>query len=346
MTESNTQSIPSQAGDPRLGQLNDWLSSLEPPYACDLSSLAAASSDASFRRYFRITAKTDQTFIVMDAPPTQEDCGPFIDIAKLFGQAGLLTPEIHLANTEQGFLLLSDLGSQTLLAELNAKPESAANWYRLAGQELVQLQRATRPGALPPYSKAVLLREIALFDEWYLSRHLGHELTDADKEILTNAYQAIVSNNEAQSSVYVHRDYHSRNLMVQADSDQLGVLDFQDALIGPITYDLVSLLRDAYVSWPEELVLDWAIRYWEQARAQQLPVPDDFGQFWRDFEFMGIQRHLKVLGIFARLNYRDGKANYLNDIPVVLDYALKAMRRYSPLGGLTALIERAVEHAQ
>jgi aminoglycoside/choline kinase family phosphotransferase len=343
MTESSTQPIQT---DPRLEQLNAWLASLEPGYACDLSSLAPASSDASFRRYFRIASQTGKTFIVMDAPPTQEDCGPFVDISKLFGQAGLLTPQVHVANTEQGFLLLSDLGSQTLLAELRSRPESASDWYRQAGQELVKLQQATKPGALPPYDRQVLLREIALFDEWYLTRHLGMNLSAADKNILTNAYDAIVKNCESQSAVFVHRDYHSRNLMVQSNSSELGVLDFQDALIGPITYDLVSLLRDAYISWPEELVLDWSIRYWETARAQQLPVPEDFGVFWRDFEFMGLQRQLKVLGIFARLKYRDGKSNYIDDIPVVLDYALKAMRRYSPLGGLTALIERAIDNAQ
>lgn len=348
MTESNTQPLKS---DPRIEQLNDWLDTLKPPFACDPSSLVPASSDASFRRYFRITAKAGQTFIVMDAPPAQEDCAPFIHIAKLFGQAGLPTPQVHVANTEQGFLLLSDLGSQTLLTELKARPETAPDWYGLASQQLVQLQKATQAGTLPPYSREVLLKEIALFDEWYLTRHLGMTLSEADKKILTDAYNAIIKSNEAQPSVFVHRDYHSRNLMVRAEREYrdelgaLGVLDFQDALIGPITYDLVSLLRDAYISWPEELVLDWAIRYWEQARAEQLPVPHDFGDFWRDFELMGLQRHLKVLGIFARLNYRDGKTNYLEDMPVVFDYAIKVMRRYSPLGGLRDLLERAHEHA-
>lgn len=343
MTESNPEPI---RPDSRLEQLSLWLDSLRPEFECDASSLASASSDASFRRYFRVSTETGQTLIVMDAPPAHEDCEPFVNIARLFRQAGLLTPKVHAADLSQGFLLLSDLGSQTLLAELQARPANASSWYRKAGQHLIQLQRATRKDRLPAYDRDVLMREIALFDQWYLGIHLGFTLNDHDNKTLQNAYEAIISNNLAQPTVYVHRDYHSRNLMVQATGDQLGVLDFQDALVGPITYDLVSLLRDAYITWPEEVVLDWAIRYWEQARDQQLPVHEDFGEFWRDFEFMGIQRHLKVLGIFARLHHRDGKAAYLNDIPAVLDYTLKAMRRYSPLGGITALIERAQDNAQ
>ncbi len=342
MTESNPGLV---TPDPRHKQLRQWLDSLRPEIACDVSSLAPASSDASFRRYFRVATESGQTLIVMDAPPDHEDCEPFVNIARLFGQAGLLTPEIHAADLSTGFLLLSDLGNQTLLAELQASPADASHWYRLAGQHLVQLQQATRAGQLATYDRDVLMREIALFDQWYLGTHLNYLLTDQDKKVLHNAYEAIVTNNLAQATVYVHRDYHSRNLMVQPAGDQLGVIDFQDALVGPITYDLVSLLRDAYITWPEEVVLDWAIRYWEQAREHKLPVPEDFGQFWRDFEFMGMQRHLKVLGIFARLNHRDGKSTYLNDMPAVLQYTLQAMRRYSPLGGITALIERAHEHA-
>lgn len=315
----------------RLAQVKTWLEQVIPGQSFDL---APASADASFRRYFRVSL-ANRSLIVMDAPPQHENCAPFVHVAQLFGAAGVHVPEILAQDLAQGFLLLSDLGSDTYLAQLNA--DNADALYRDANTALVKIQLASQPDQLPPYDAALLMREMHLFPEWYLAKHLQVQLTPDQAEVLESALQLILSNVLAQPSVYVHRDYHSRNLMVSAPNP--GVLDFQDAVYGPITYDLVSLYKDAYITWDEERVLDWTVRYWEDAKRAHLPVADDFGVFYRDFEWMGIQRHIKVLGIFARLYHRDGKAGYLKDMPLVLHYLRTACERYRALGPLLQLLD-------
>ena len=323
----------------RTAALSRWLETRFPARAF---TLAPASSDASFRRYLRATFADDQsTLIVMDAPPEHEDCKPFIHVAALFGATGVNVPKVLAQDLAQGFLLLTDLGPTTYLAELQRDPASADALYRDALGALIRIQSGTRPGQLPVYDRALLLREMQLLPEWYIARHKGVTLDDRQRATLEAAFETLLANNLAQPQVYVHRDYHSRNLMVGAPGAP-GILDFQDAVLGPITYDLVSLLKDAYIEWEEERVLDWCIRYWEAARKAGLPVQAEFGDFYRDFEWMGLQRHLKVLGIFARLNYRDGKANYLNDIPLVMHYTRRAPARYAAFTPLLRLLD-AVE---
>jgi aminoglycoside/choline kinase family phosphotransferase len=295
-------------------------------------TLAPASEDASFRRYFRARLADGRTFIAMDAPPPQEDCAPFVRIAALLRAAGLNAPEVRAADLAQGFLLLTDLGTQTFLDVLN--DGNAAALYRDATDALIRWQLATRPGELPPYDEALLRREIDLFPEWYLGRHLKMKLKNNELEPV---FRLLLDSALAQPRVYVHRDYMPRNLMVSDPSP--GVLDFQDAVEGPISYDMVCLMRDAFISWDEARVLDWTVRYWEKAKKAGLPVDADFGAFWRAFEWMGLQRHLKVLGIFARLTYRDGKAKYLEDTPRFLAYARPVAARYAALAPLARLLD-------
>ncbi len=293
-----------------------------------------ASEDASFRRYFRVTTGR-QTAIVMDAPPEHEDCRPFLKVARLFGAAGVHVPAVLAEDLANGFLLLSDLGNRTYLQVLDATNATAL--YRDATAALVRIQCASRVGILPPYDRELLLRELRLFPDWYVAHHLGVTLTRAQNEVLAEAFEQVLANNLAQPSVFVHRDYHSRNLMVTDPNP--GILDFQDAVYGPVTYDLVSLFKDAYIRWEEGQLLDWTIRYWEQARKAHLPVDSDFSAFYRDFEFMGVQRHIKVLGIFARLFHRDGKSGYLKDLPVVMAYLRQACERYFALHPFLALLD-------
>ena len=321
--------------DPRLTLLTLWLTSLPAP-ALIISSLRPASSDASFRRYFRVDAADGGSFIVMDAPPPQENVQPFIDVATLFAATSVTVPTILAQDVAQGFLLLTDLGSTTYLSVLNN--DTAHKLYLDAIDALVLLQSQSKPGVLPDYDRALLHRELMLFPDWYLSKHLGATLTDTQTAELNKVFDILLANNLAQPQVYVHRDYHSRNLMV-LERGNPGILDFQDAVYGPLTYDLVSLLRDAYVEWDEEMVLDWAIRYWERARRAGLPVNPDIDAFYRDFEFMGLQRHLKVLGIFARLCHRDGKDAYLKDLPLVMAYTRKTAHRYIELKPLIRLLD-------
>ena len=324
------------ANDARLQSLSQWTAKA---LGTGAFALAPASADASFRRYFRITPviawQGHSTLIVMDAPPAQEDCRPFVHVAGLLRSAGLNAPEVLAGDPEQGFLLLTDLGTRTYLTALDAA--SAPALYRDATDALIRWQQATRDPALPPYDEALLARELALFPEWYVGRHLGVTLTPAQHTTLAEAFRRILDNNLAQPRVFVHRDFHSRNLMVSEPNP--GILDFQDAVSGPITYDLVSLLRDAYIEWEEPQQIDWAVRYWERARGAGLPVDADFGAFWRDFEWMGVQRQLKVLGIFARLNHRDGKAAYVDDMPRVLRYLRGACARYRALEPLRRLLD-------
>ena len=322
--------------DTRLVRLRAWTTDT----LCTREfAIAPASADASFRRYFRISPGAPwhghATLIAMDAPPPMEDCRPFVHVAQLLASAGLNAPEVLAADHEHGFLLVTDLGTRTYLAELDAA--SAPALYSDAIDALIRWQHATRDGALPEYDEALLARELHLFPDWYVAKHLNATLSPAQQQTLAQSFRLILDNNLAQPRVFVHRDYHSRNLMV-CDPNP-GILDFQDAVTGPITYDLVSLLRDAYVEWDEERQIDWAVRYWERARKARLAVAGDFSAFWRDFEWMGVQRQLKVLGIFARLGHRDGKTAYLDDMPRVLGYLRGACKRYRALGPLGALID-------
>lgn len=320
----------------RIQAAHEWLSAQFPGQTI---SLTPASSDASFRRYFRFE-QDGGTRILMDAPPPQEDCRPFVHVAKLFEAAGAHVPHVIAQDLERGFLLLSDLGNQTYLNALSE--ENAEPLYRDAIDTLIKIQLASRPGELPAYDDALLTREVRLFPDWYVARHKGMQLPVDLAARMEQVFRAIVEHNLAEPQVYVHRDYHSRNLMVSAPNP--GVLDFQDAVYGPISYDLASLFKDAYIQWEEQRVLDWLIRYWEQARKAGLPVRADFADFYRDFEWMGAQRHIKVLGIFARLCHRDGKDNYLNDMPLVSQYLRKTCRRYRELGPLLSVLDYLEVH--
>jgi aminoglycoside/choline kinase family phosphotransferase len=298
-------------------------------------TLTPASADASFRRYWRATLADGRTYVVMDAPPDREDCRPFVRVARMLHQAGVNAPQVLAQDLTQGFLLLTDLGTRTYLEELNEN--NAAPLVADATDALLRWQLATRPGELPPYDEALLRRELNLFPEWYVGRHLKKTLSEAQTASLEKIFQLLVQSALAQPVVYVHRDYMPRNLMVCEPNP--GVLDFQDAVLGPVTYDMVSLVRDAFLSWDEERVLDWAARYWEKAKRAHLPVGADFAEFWRAFEWMGLQRHLKVLGIFARINYRDGKPKYLADTPRFLSYARATAQRYAALAPLLRLLD-------
>jgi aminoglycoside/choline kinase family phosphotransferase len=317
----------------RQQQVAEWLHSLFPD---EQFALAPASADASFRRYFRATFADGQTRIVMDAPPQHEDCRPFLHIAKLFEDAGTHVPHVYAQDIEQGFLLLSDLGNTTYLQALTAA--NARGLYEAATDSLIKIQLASRKNELPPYDEALLLREMRLFPEWYVDKHLNFTLNESQKNKLESVFARIIADNLAQPRVYVHRDYHSRNLMKLEDNNP-GILDFQDAVYGPITYDLASLFKDAYVHWEEAEIIDWLVRYWEKARKAGLPVNKDFSEFYRDYEWMGVQRHLKVLGIFARLYHRDGKDGYLKDLPLVMSYLRAACARYADLKPLLILLD-------
>jgi hypothetical protein len=318
--------------DDRLAALRRWLAG---PLAGPDFTLASASADASFRRYFRATLADGRSFVAMDAPPEKEDCGPFLHVAGLLRAAGVHAPRIHAQDLAQGFLLLEDLGRRTYLDALNQETASALMSDAIGA--LLKWQLATRPAELPPYDEVLLRRELALFPEWYAARHLARPLSAAQAASFESVCALLLASALAQPSVYVHRDYMPRNLMVSAPNP--GVLDFQDAVVGPITYDIVCLMRDAFVSWEEERVLDWTARYWEQAHKAGLPVAADFSEFWRAFEWMGLQRHLKVLGIFARLTHRDGKQKYVADTPRFVAYARTVARRYAALSPLARLLD-------
>lgn len=323
----------------RQRQLTEWLLSL---YPNEKFSIAPASADASFRRYFRASF-ADRTLIVMDAPPQHEDCQPFLHVGKLFEESGAHVPHVYAQDLAQGFLLLSDLGAATYLDAL--KQGNAGQLYAAATDALIKIQLASRENELPRYDEALLRRELNLFPEWYIARHLGVTLTKKQSDDLERTFQRILANNLAQPCVYVHRDYHSRNLMLSEPNP--GILDFQDAVYGPITYDLASLFKDAYIKWEEEETMDWVIRYWQKARSVGLPVREDFGEFYRDYEMMGAQRHIKVLGIFARLYHRDGKDGYLKDMPLVMHYLRRACERYIDLKPLlNLLMELEMQAAQ
>lgn len=271
----------------------------------------------------------------MDAPPEHEDCRPFVHVAKLLRAAGVNAPDVVAQDLTRGFLLLTDLGDTTYLSILDDK--NADRLIADAIDALLKWQLASREGELPPYDASLLQRECDLFGEWYVARHLRATLSAVQKQSLAEVLKLIIARDRAQPAVYVHRDYMPRNLMV-ADPNP-GVIDFQDAVYGPITYDLVSLTRDAFVSWDEQRVLDWTVRYWEKAKRTGLPVDPDFPAFYRDFEWMGLQRHLKVLGIFARLHYRDDKPGYLEDTPRFVQYVRTVAERYPELNPLARLLD-------
>lgn len=318
----------------RLQLLEYWLKAFYPDQPFTLSP---ASADASFRRYFRVSLP-GKTLIVMDAPPQQEDCRSFLHAASIFSRASIHVPDIVAQDLDQGFLLLSDLGATTYLQALTAAPKNANQLYQDAIDTLIKIQSASQKNIFPEYDRAMLSRELELFPDWYMTRHLHTPPDDDLKNTLKTVFNLILDNTLAQSQVFVHRDYHSRNLMVSTPNP--GVIDFQDAVLGPITYDLVSLLKDAYIQWEEAQVLDWTIRYWEKARHAGLPVATDFSIFYRDFEWMGVQRHLKVLGIFARLCYRDNKPAYLQDMPIVMHHLRQTCKRYNELHPLSRLLDQ------
>ena len=319
--------------DQRLEQLKVWLNTNGITY----QDIAPASADASFRRYFRIT-DDGKTFIVMDAPPEKEDCQPFIHIAKLLLERGLNVPEILQQDLEQGFLLLSDLGTTVFLSELNN--DMVDEMYIAAMNSLLLLQNNNNPD-LPAYDETLLRTEMALFPDWYLEKQLNITVTDEIKETLEQAFAILVENALSQPQVCVHRDYHSRNLMVnQNNPEKPGVIDFQDAVIGAVTYDLVSLLKDCYIHWPREKVETWVKYFYTQATSLNIISSVSFDEFLRWFDLMGLQRHIKVAGIFSRLYHRDGKDGYLNDIPLTMDYIFDVLERYPEFKPLQTLLRK------
>ena len=350
-----TASPPDWLDPERASAFAGWLAGVAPQHALQPGSLRLASADASFRRYFRIDAADENSngnssFIIMDAPPALEDCAPFAKVAGLMADAGLQAPRVLAWDAPLGFMLLSDLGAQTMM-EVIAPPAGALamaqatpahfDLYMQAVDVLVRWQLASRPDVLPLYDEALLSRELALFPEWYVGRHRGVALDAGLLGKLDALFAQIKASNLNSldgARVFVHRDFMPRNLMVDK-LGELGVLDFQDAVYGPVTYDIASLMRDAFLSWEEEFVLDITVRYWQKARKAGLPVGNDFGEFYRAVEWMGLQRHLKILGIFARLTLRDDKPRYLADTPRFMKYARATCARYRQLGPLMVLLD-------
>jgi aminoglycoside/choline kinase family phosphotransferase len=323
--------------DARRALIHDWVSkdlTLAP------TALEPASSDASFRRYFRVTAGDGRTFVVMDAPPGKEDVRPYLKVTGLLEGIGVHVPHVHEQDAERGLLLLEDLGATQYLTRLNAgdDPESL---YGDALHALAEIQVAGREAAaeLAPYDRAALLREMSLLPEWFITKHLGLVLTPAEHGVVDRAFEFLITEALRQPQVFVHRDYHSRNLMVTRERNP-GVIDFQDAVRGPIGYDLVSLLKDCYISWPRERVERWVAGYRTRLAARGGPAGKDEREFLRWFDLIGVQRHIKVLGIFARLWYRDGKPGYLADLPLTLDYVRTTCALYPELAGLSGIVER------
>jgi hypothetical protein len=343
---SFSKPAPAPAGvawsDPRReAAFHGWLARVAPAHALQPATLRPASADASFRRYLRIDG-AGRSYIVMDAPPERENCAPFVKVAGLMAEAGLLVPRILDWDAPLGFMLLDDLGTRTMIEVVDADdPPANQPLYLRAVDALVAWQLASRPGVLPAYDEALLARELALFPDWYLAQHKKLQLTHSQRTTLDAQFRLIVQRNLASPTVYVHRDFMPRNLMIPRDAAEprLGVLDFQDAVHGPITYDIACLMRDAFLSWDEEFVLDITVRYWQQAQKAGLPVDSDFGEFYRGVEWMGLQRHLKVAGIFARLTLRDGKPRYLADAPRFIAYIRATATRYRELAPLARLID-------
>jgi aminoglycoside/choline kinase family phosphotransferase len=338
---ADAATVPAWPDSSRSAAFHAWLARVAPPHGLHAGSLRMASADASFRRYFRIDAEGGAR-IIMDAPPQHENCAPFVHVARLMNAAGLRVPQVLEWDEAHGFMLLTDLGAHTMMSALDpARPDAARPLFLAALNPLLQWQQASRPSQLPPYDAALLQRELALFPDWYLARHKGVAVEGALRQTLGDTFALIVARNLSAPQVHVHRDFMSRNLML---GEPLGVLDFQDAVHGPITYDIASLMRDAFIGWDEEFVLDITVRYWERARKTGLldfeDWHSDFGAFWRAVEWMGLQRHLKVAGIFARITLRDGKPKYLADAPRFIAYIRHTAARYRELTPLLRLLDQ------
>jgi hypothetical protein len=323
-----------------------WLAAIGPRHGLRPQTLRPASADASFRRYLRIDA-AGGSLIVMDAPPPQEDVRPFVQVAGFIAAAGLHGPQVLECDAQQGFLLLSDLGQQLYLGALQAADAARADrLMRDAIDALLQWQLKVPAAALPAYDEALLMRDLALFPEWCVQREHGLQWSAGDSARWQQACRVLIDSALAQPMVAVHRDWMPRNLMVAEPNP--GILDFQDAVRGPVSYDMASLLRDAFISWDEEREIDWAVRYWSEAKRAGVPLGEamgsDFGEFWRALEWMGLQRHLKVLGIFCRLKHRDGKPAYAADLPRFFAYAVKVAGRYAPLKPLLPLLRPMCGH--
>ncbi len=325
--------------DARLDALAEWLRAHAARYALDLSTLTPASADASFRRYFRLAAggAYGATLIAVDAPPP-EKCREFAEIAVLLAQAGVHAPRVLECDLERGFMLVTDLGTKTYMAALDpSDPQTARPLMRDALDALIRWQLASSEGVLPPFDEAFMRREMELMPEWYIGRHLNRTVDEKMRGVLDRTYALVIASARAQPQVYMLRDFMPRNLMLCEPNP--GVLDFQDAVTGPITYDVASLMRDAFLSWDEEFELDCFAYYWERAKKAGLPVDLDFGEFYRQVEWMGLQRHIKILGLFARLDHRDGKPRYLADLPRFIGYARKVSERYRPLAPFAQLLD-------
>ena len=317
--------------DLRLQQLTDWVHTERPQ-----AQLNPASADASFRRYFRVTDGS-QSWIAMDAPPEKETLEPFIDVTERLLDASVNAPKIYQQSLEQGFLLLGDLGDTPYLSTLNSSDE-ADSLYRDAFKALLSIQKADTAN-LPLYDVALLQQEMDLMPEWFLSKHLGISLTESEKTELQLVFDQLLDVALEQPQVFVHRDYHSRNLMVTAENNP-GVIDYQDAVLGPVCYDLVSLLRDCYIAWPEQQVRHWVSVFQAEAKQQGVIPEIDKATFQKWFDWIGLQRHIKVLGIFARLNHRDGKAHYLDDLPLTLSYVLSVAGNYPEMKPLLDIFDK------
>ncbi|SEA10627.1 aminoglycoside phosphotransferase family protein [Paraburkholderia sartisoli] len=355
-TPSGASAAASPTSDRRLDLLTTWLRPHADRYGLDVASLAPASSDASFRRYFRLAARGEHgaSLIAVDAPPP-EKCREFAQIAQLLAQASVHVPRVLEVDFDAGFMLVTDLGTQSYLhaltgAQVEAQAEARVEARIEAGSTvprtlmrdaldaLIRWQLASREGVLPPFDEAFLRREMELMPEWFIERHLNQAVDDNTRGVLDRTFALLVASARAQPQVFMLRDFMPRNLMIATPNP--GVLDFQDAVHGPITYDVASLLRDAFLSWDEAFELDCFVYYWERAKKAGLPVDPDFGEFFRQLEWMGLQRHIKVLGLFCRINYRDGKPHYLADLPRFIGYARKVAERYRPLGPFAKLLDQ------
>ena len=350
MTLPPAKNATQDSSDSRLELLKAWLNAHAARYALDLDTLLPASSDASFRRYFRLAGKAAEgesagTLIAVDAPPP-EKCREFVQIAQLLEAANVHVPRVLEVDFDAGFMLVTDLGTDSYLGALTGAqsgddPRRARTLMRDALDALIRWQLTSREDVLPPFDEAFLRREMELLPEWFIGRHLGREVDDKTRALLDRTFALLIASARAQPQVFMLRDFMPRNLMVAAAPNPVnpGVLDFQDAVYGPITYDVASLLRDAFLGWDEEFELDGFVYYWERAKKAGLPVDPDFGEFYRQLEWMGLQRHIKVLGLFCRINYRDSKPHYMKDLPRFIGHARKVAERYAPLRPFAKLLD-------
>jgi N-acetylmuramate 1-kinase len=350
MTLPPAKNATQDSSDSRLELLKGWLNAHAARYALDPDTLAPASSDASFRRYFRLAGKAEEgesagTLIAVDAPPP-EKCREFVQIAQLLDAANVHVPRVLEVDVDAGFMLVTDLGTDSYLGALTEAqsgddPRRARTLMRDALDALIRWQLTSCEGVLPPFDEAFLRREMELMPEWFIGRHLGREIDDKTRGLLDRTFALLIASARAQPQVFMLRDFMPRNLMIASAPNPVnpGVLDFQDAVVGPISYDVASLLRDAFLGWDEEFELDCFVYYWERAKKAGLPVDPDFGEFYRQLEWMGLQRHIKVLGLFCRINYRDSKPHYMKDLPRFIGYARKVAQRYAPLRPFAKLLD-------